>query len=166
MDKSDPACRHRVKTSAQWSLYVHAASILFTLFISTGTEMVVLTPHPPQRLNPHGRSYYQQIEEPWLKACCDGERFKIMFAHPRIKTARDDIYEYWPTDRLDEWMARYPGAEVVQRWGRHNWDVVQQSSYRQSELRQARATILEKMSLYTTRAAVYWHVASSAEDVR
>ncbi|KAM3513209.1 hypothetical protein MY11210_003151 [Beauveria gryllotalpidicola] len=149
MDKSDPACRHHVKTAAQWRLYVHAASILFTLFISTGPEVVVLTPHPPQRLNPHGASYYQRIEEPWLKACCDGEKFKIIFAHPRTKAARDHIYEYWPTDRVEEWTARYPGAEVVQHWGSRNWDVVQQSSNQQSELRQTRATILEKMFLYT-----------------
>lgn len=161
MDKSDPACCRHVKTAAQWKLYVHAASILFTLFISTGTEVVVLTPHPPQRLNPHGTSYYQRIEEPWLKAYCDGEKFKIMFAHPRIKAARDDIYEYWPTDRVGDWTARYPRAEVVQRWGSHNWDVEQQSSYQESELRHTRAAILENMFLYTSGAAVYWHVAVS-----
>ncbi|KAM3533768.1 hypothetical protein MY4038_002971 [Beauveria bassiana] len=110
MNKSDPACRHDFRTPAQWSLYVHAASVLFTLFISTGTGVVVLTPHPPQRLNPYDTS------------------FKIMFVHPRIQAARDDIHEYWPTDRVDEWTARYPGAEIVQRWKSRSWDVKQQSS--------------------------------------
>ncbi|KAM0670523.1 hypothetical protein ACQRIT_006917 [Beauveria bassiana] len=107
MNKSNPACRHDFRTPAQWSLYVHAASILFTLFISTGTE---------------------QIEKSYPKAFCDEERFKIMFVHPRIQAVRDDIYEYWLTDRVDEWTARYPGAEVVQRWKSRNWDVKQQSS--------------------------------------
>ncbi|KAM3529992.1 hypothetical protein NHJ13051_001599 [Beauveria bassiana] len=51
-----------------------------------------------------------------------------MFVHPRIQAARDDIYEYWPTDRVDEWTARYPGAEIVQRWKSRSWDVKQQSS--------------------------------------
>lgn len=156
MDKSNPICRFHVKTAKQWSRYVHAASILFAVYISTGHEVVVLTPHPPQRLNPFNTSYYQKIEEPWLTSCCDENEFKIMFAHPGIRAAKDYIYQYWPVDGVGDWTARFPGAGKMPHWENHIWDAGQQSAYHPSELRQKRSSILEKLHLYRTGASVYW----------
>ncbi|KAF1730879.1 hypothetical protein CRV24_008950 [Beauveria bassiana] len=119
MNKSDPACRHDFRTPAQcgsiYAVYQHRDR-------GGGADTASAAAAEPIR------HVVQQIEKSCLKACRDEERFKIMFVHPRIQAARDDIYEYWPTDRVDEWIARYPGAEVVQRWKSRSWDVKQQSS--------------------------------------
>ncbi|KAJ6781010.1 hypothetical protein PWT90_09606 [Aphanocladium album] len=162
MDKSDPRCRVHCKTANQWRRYVHAASILFTLYVSGGDEVVVLTPHPPQRLNPHRESYYQNIEEPWLKACCCAEEeetgtFQIRFAHPRVEEAQDYIYEYWPVDRVSAWTARYPNVPAAQqRWEHHCWGSQRMSAYGPEDLRRERSAVLEKLHLYRTGASVYW----------
>lgn len=164
MDISNPICRYHLKNKNQWSRYVHAASILFALFISRGTEVVVLTPHPPQRLNPFGESFYQNIEEPWLTACCDTDNFKILFAHPRIKEAKNYVYEYWPVDKVDEWKARYPNTEMSQKWQRHNQNE-KISNYEPLELRQARNSVMSKLYLYKTGASIYW-TATVRQDAR
>lgn len=161
MNKSNPSCPCSIKTSKQWARYVHAASILFALYISTGREVVVLTPHPPQRLNPYNISYYQKIEEPWLTACCDENEFKIMFAHPKIKAAKDYIYQYWPVDGVADWTAQFPRAEKKQNWRGNVWTAMVRSVYQPDELQQRRKNILENLYLYRTGASVNWFVAAS-----
>ncbi|OAQ95913.1 hypothetical protein LLEC1_01532 [Akanthomyces lecanii] len=161
MDKSDPLCPCHARPPRQWPRYVHAASILFALYVSTGREVVVLTPQPPQRLNPNRTSYYQNIEEPWITACCDESSFRIMFAHPRAKEARDYIYQYWPVDCVADWTAQFPGAGRTQHWTDHAWGAVERSVYKPSELQQRRKSILESLYLYRTGASVYWAAAAS-----
>lgn len=161
MDKHHPNCRYHLKNAKQWRCYVHAASILLTLYASNGTEVVVLTPHPPQRLNPYKESYYQNIEEPWLTACCDASAFQIRFAHPDVDEAADDLYQYWPDDSVEDWKARHPHAKGKYHWEHHTWDAAQLSRYHADDLRQERYNIMQKMYLYRTGASVYWKVAVS-----
>ncbi|OAA77511.1 hypothetical protein LEL_04334 [Akanthomyces lecanii RCEF 1005] len=152
-DRSDLSCRYRVKSAKQWTRYVRAASILFALYISTGREVVVLTPHPPQRLNPTHTSYCQNIEEPRLTSYCDENEFKIIFAHPRTKAVKDYIYQYWPLDCVAEWTAQFPGARKAQRWENHVWDDVKRLEHQPGELQQRRKSILENLDyLYECRA--------------
>ncbi|KAJ4145610.1 hypothetical protein LMH87_004456 [Akanthomyces muscarius] len=165
-DKSDPSCRYRVKSAKQWTRYVRAASILFALYISTGREVVVLTPHPPQRLNPNHTSYCQNIEEPRLTSYCDENEFKIIFAHPRTKAVKDYIYQYWPLDCVAEWTAQFPGARKAQRWENHVWDDVKRLEHQPGELQQRRKSILENLYLHRTGASVSWPVAAPANDTR
>lgn len=160
MDKSNPFCRYNFKHGDQWQRYVHAASILFTLYISNGDHVVVLTPQPPQRLNPRTESYYQIIEEPWLKACCDANKFKIMFAHPKVKAAEGDTYQYWPVDEVENWIARYPKLPAkTTHWQHRIWDNTKMSEYQPMDLRRERNDIMEKLYLYKTGASIYWVVA-------
>ncbi|KAJ3489959.1 hypothetical protein NLG97_g5881 [Lecanicillium saksenae] len=161
MDKEHTCCRYHLKNIQQWCRYVHAASILLALFASNGTEVVVLTPHPPQRLNPYGESYYQNIEQPWLTACCDATNFRIQFAHPDIEEAKDDVYQYWPVDCVDGWTTKHPGAKAAYHWHRHSWDKVQMSHYSPDDLRRERCNVMQKMYLYRTGASIYWRVAVS-----
>lgn len=160
MDRSSPTCRFHLKNPHQWALYVHAASILFTLFISTGDEVVVLVRHPPERFDPNRRSYYQNIEEPWLTSCCDRGRFKIMLAHPRVTEARDYMYQYWPVDNVQDWITTYPNPQVGKAWAWqcHYWDSVQSSTYQPQDLMRERANIMQKLYLYKTGATIYWRV--------
>ncbi|OAA80094.1 hypothetical protein LEL_03580 [Akanthomyces lecanii RCEF 1005] len=163
MDKSDPSCRRNIKDHDQWCLYVHAASILFAVFISTGSEVVVLARHPPQRFNPYYESYYQNIEEPWFTACCDPDKFKIMLAHPQIESAGDCLYQYWPVDRVDEWKRMFPHPKVLRPrpWPHHTWDSVKTSECQETDLRREKHTIMEKLYFYKTGASIYWAVTTS-----
>ncbi len=160
MDKSNPSCRRNIKDDYQWCLYVHAASILFAVFISTGSEVVVLARHPPQRFNPYYESYYQNIEEPWFTACCDPDKFKIMLAHPQIEGAGDCLYHYWPVDRVDEWKRMFPHPKVLtpRPWPHHTWDSVKTSECQETDLRREKHTIMEKLYFYKTGASIYWAV--------
>lgn len=158
MDKAHPTCRFNFKDVDQWCRYVHAASILFALYISIGTKVTVLTPHPPQRLNPHGDSYYQNIEEPWLTSCCDARYFKIMFAHPTMEVAQNDEYEYWPVDKVKDWVSRYPSTLPKEQWQRHVWNPVEFSEYHAIDLKRERDNIMTKLYIYKTGATIYWGV--------
>lgn len=160
MDKSSPSCRRNMKDHHQWSLYVHAASILFALFISTGSEVVVLARHPPERFNPYHESYYQNIEEPWLTACCDPDNFRIMLAHPGVEGAGNYLYQYWPVDKVEDWRGKfpYPKISTAQPWPHHPWDPAKTSAYQESDLRRESHTIMEKLYFYKTGASIYWAV--------
>ena len=140
---------------------MHAALILFALYISTGREVVVLTPHPPQRLNPHNVSYYQKIEEPWFNACWDENEFRIMFANPETEATKDYIYQYWPVDCVADWTAHSPGVEKAQHWRKHVWDAVLRLAYQSSEPQQRRKCILEELYLYGTGTSMYWPIEAS-----
>ncbi|OAA43361.1 hypothetical protein BBO_04504 [Beauveria brongniartii RCEF 3172] len=163
MDKSNPSCRRNIKNDYQWSLYVHAASILFAVFISTGSEVVVLARHPPDRFNPYYESYYQNIEEPWLTACCDPNKFRIMLAHPGIEGAGNCLYQYWPVDRVDDWKSMFPHPKVLttRPWPHHPWKSLKTSEYQEGHLRRERHAIMEKLYLYKTGASIYWPVTIS-----
>lgn len=167
MDKSSPTCRYNIKTDNQWCLYVHAASILFALYISKGKEVVVLARHPPERFNPYHESYYQNIEEPWLTACCDRDVFKIMLAHPQIEGAGDYIYQYWPVDRVNDWITSFPHAEALKHrpWPPHSWDSAKMSEYGDGDLRRERCNIMEKLYIYKTGASIYWVVTVGSPAV-
>lgn len=156
MNKSHPSCRCNFKDVDQWCRYVHAASILLALYISTGSKVVVLTPHPPQRLNPYGDSYYQNIEKPWLTSCCDASHFKIMFVHPTIEAAENDEYQYWPIDKVKHWVSRYPETPAKEQWRRHIWDPDKVSEYHPIDLKRERYNIMTKLYLYKTGATIYW----------
>lgn len=160
MDKSNSSCRYNIKEIEQWLLYVHAASILFALYISSGREVVVLTRHPPQRFNPYHESYYQNIEEPWLTACCDHEIFRILLAHPEIEGAGECIYQYWPVDKVGDWKSMFPDPKVTKTrpWPHHTWGS-KLSEYYPRDLRRKRTNIIEKLCLYKTGASIYWSVA-------
>ncbi|KAF1735633.1 hypothetical protein CRV24_004559 [Beauveria bassiana] len=163
MDKSNPSCRRNIKNDRQWCLYVHAASILFALFISTGSEVVVLARHPPDRFNPDHESYYQNIEEPWLTACCDPDKFRIMLAHPEIEGAGNCLYQYWPVDRVDDWKSMFPHPKVLKTrpWPHHSRKSLKTSEYHEVDLRRKRHAIMEKLYLYKTGASIYWAVTIS-----
>ncbi|OAR01626.1 hypothetical protein LLEC1_03281 [Akanthomyces lecanii] len=158
MDKSHPGCRRNMKSKLQWSLYVHAASILFALFISTGSEVVVLARRPPERFNPHHDSYYQNIEEPWFTACCDPDKFKIMLAHPQVKGAGDSLYQYWPVDQVDRWQSMFPHPKglKLRSWPHHVVDSAKTPECQESDLRRQGHTIMEKLYFYKTGASIYW----------
>ncbi|KGQ07322.1 hypothetical protein BBAD15_g7376 [Beauveria bassiana D1-5] len=163
MDKSNPSCRRNLKNHHQWCIYVHAASILFALFISTGSEVVVLARHPPDRFNPYHESYYQNIEEPWLTACCDPDKFRIMLAHPEIEGAGNCLYQYWPVDRVDDWKSMFPHPKVLKTrpWPHHSRKSLKTSEYHEVDLRRKRHAIMEKLYLYKTGASIYWAVTIS-----
>ncbi|EGX91479.1 hypothetical protein CCM_05637 [Cordyceps militaris CM01] len=160
LERLNPRSKGYCKTPDQWINYQNGASIMFTLYISTGTETVVLTRPPPVRLR--ARSSYKELEECWITACCEKDKFKIFFAHPLVNAAQDYIYEYWPEDHINAWMTMYPERGKLQNLNVLWESTAEQPTYRPNDLRQMRDTILKKLYLHTTGASLYWNGSSNA----
>lgn len=68
MNPDDPLClKKKKKSPGGWSKYIKGASAIFAWRISRGERVLVLSPPPPERFHPSGRTDYQLIEEPILK---------------------------------------------------------------------------------------------------
>lgn len=159
MDSNDANSRLRIKTSPkQRTNYIHSASIIFSIYITTGTDVVLLTPPPPKRFLQVGRSYYQRVEEPWIKACCGNKAFQIRMVHPDVHGAESFSYQYWPTDQKSEWEAHFAGFK---RSKKHRQDVFRTNACRSvndyyTDLLSQRNLLIERMEMYATGRPVYW----------
>jgi hypothetical protein len=119
MDNDNALCRLKTKRRNGWSNYIHGASVIFALLIAEGKQVTVLTPPPPQRFNPSGESYYQQIEEPIIKGELGNKPLEqILLVHPMVPGATDSIYQMWPVDKQEAWKKEYGSRArtIVVKW--------------------------------------------------
>ncbi|KAF3484278.1 uncharacterized protein GIQ15_03602 [Arthroderma uncinatum] len=102
----------------RWSKYMKGASAIFAYYISQGATVVVLTPPPPHKFNPSGRTNYQAIEEPILKGAFGGSAVsRIDMVHPTVRGAEDFSYQAWPADETYIWIADFGALAVKEsRW--------------------------------------------------
>ena len=56
MDPSDASCVRGRKSKNGWSMYVKGASALFAYYIAGNERVIVLSPPPPERFHPSGRT--------------------------------------------------------------------------------------------------------------
>ncbi|KAH8650382.1 hypothetical protein BGZ60DRAFT_335665, partial [Tricladium varicosporioides] len=108
MAPDHPLCSRRQKSSGEWSKYIKSASAIFAWHISRGERVIVLSPPPPERFHPSGKTNYQAIEEPILKRKRDGDtRLRLEMVHPMVEGAEDFIYQIWPVDQTNTWIERF-----------------------------------------------------------
>ncbi|KAF2752918.1 hypothetical protein EJ05DRAFT_421033, partial [Pseudovirgaria hyperparasitica] len=114
MDERHSSCLKPKKSARQWTIYVKGASALFACHILKSSKVTVLSPPPPEKLNPSGYTNYQLIEEPILKGVIGGRCVKsIHMIHPTVKGAEEFSYQSWPIDRTQEWAEKFPSPEIV-----------------------------------------------------
>ncbi|KAG8627836.1 hypothetical protein KVT40_003709 [Elsinoe batatas] len=108
MDSTHPRCLKTRKTDRQWRIYIRGAAALFASYIAKGSKVIVLSQPPPQKLNPSGHTNYQVVEEPILKGFVgDSSVGRIDMVHPTVQGAEDCVYQSWPVDNTEEWVAKY-----------------------------------------------------------
>ncbi|CZT06987.1 uncharacterized protein RAG0_12561 [Rhynchosporium agropyri] len=108
MASEDSRCLRRQKSTAGRSKYVKGASAIFAWHISKGESVIVLSPPPPERFHPSGKTNYQAIEEPILKREKEGGgRLRLEMVHPMVKGAEDFSYQIWPIDQTYDWVGRF-----------------------------------------------------------
>ena len=101
------------KTNKQWSTHIKGASLLFAYHVARGEEVVVLSPPPPARFHPSGKTTYQLIEEPVLKGLCGNAAVgRIDMVHPSITLTEDFRYQIWPIDESYHWTERFKDVIV------------------------------------------------------
>ncbi|KAH9238296.1 hypothetical protein K456DRAFT_1828049, partial [Colletotrichum gloeosporioides 23] len=122
MDPENPACLRSSKSIKESSEYVRGASLIFSWRISQANVTTILTRPPPTRFNPHGRTTYQEIEEPVLKGLLGGQSVgRIMAVHPTVNKAKGfPPYESYPADDGEKWKNAF-GMEHPQK---NKWRVV------------------------------------------
>ncbi|KAK2853271.1 hypothetical protein FQN49_005238 [Arthroderma sp. PD_2] len=105
-------------SSKRWSKYMKGASAIFAYYISQGTAVTVLTPPPPHKFNPSGRTNYQALEEPVLKGVFGGKAVsRIEMVHPTVNGAENFSYQAWPMDETCIWIASFGALAVKEpRW--------------------------------------------------
>ncbi|KAI2000002.1 hypothetical protein LOZ52_005282 [Ophidiomyces ophidiicola] len=118
VDKNHPSCLKSKMSSSRWSKYMKGASAIFAYYISQGAIVMVLTPPPPHKFNPSGRTNYQAIEEPILKGAFGGRAVsRIEMVHPTVKGAENFSYQAWPMDETCIWIANFGALAVKEpRW--------------------------------------------------
>ena len=85
------------------------ASALFACHITRSSKVTVLTPPPPEKLNPSGHTNYQLIEEPILKGMVGGRAVGcIQMVHPTVGGGEEFSYQSWPVDRTEEQTEKFP----------------------------------------------------------
>ena len=67
MQPDRPSCLKTKKSDDAWSRYVKGVSAIFAHYAAQGQTITVLSPPPPDRFYPSGRTNFQIIEEPILK---------------------------------------------------------------------------------------------------
>jgi len=73
----------------------------------------VLSPPPPEKLNPNGYTNYQLIEEPILKGMIGGRSVGcIEMVHPTVRGAEEFSYQSWPVDRTEDWTEKFPHPTI------------------------------------------------------
>ncbi|KAF4844763.1 hypothetical protein CGCSCA4_v006925 [Colletotrichum siamense] len=119
MDPQNPACLKSLKSTKEWGRYIRGASLIFSWRISQGDIATVLTQPPPTRFNPHGRTAYQEIEEPVLKGILGNRPVdRILAVHPTIEIAQTfPPYEIFPQDQQDIWKDVFGGVKC----SKHTW---------------------------------------------
>ncbi|KAK2734595.1 formamidopyrimidine-DNA glycosylase [Colletotrichum kahawae] len=119
MDPQNPACLQSQKSTKEWGRYIRGASLIFSWRISQGDITTVLTQPPPTRYNPHGRTAYQEIEEPVLKGILGNRPVdRILAAHPTIEQAKTfPPYEIFPNDHQNLWKSVFGGLKCP----KHKW---------------------------------------------
>lgn len=159
MDTNYSYCRLNFRLNQhQRSNYVHAASIIFAIYITTGTRVTLLTPPPPRRFRPSGQSYYQNVEEPWIMACCDKRIFQIRMVHPDMPGAESSSYQYWPQDEKHVWAESFAGLNEEEPKWPHSSSKKGPCSIDKfyESLVEQRNILIRKMELYETGRPVYW----------
>ncbi|EFR04884.1 hypothetical protein MGYG_07885 [Nannizzia gypsea CBS 118893] len=107
MEKNDPSCLKSKMSPKRWSKYMKGASAIFAYYISQGATVIVLTPPPPFKFHPSGRTNYQAIEEPILKGAFGDAVSQIQMVHPTVKGAEHSSYQAWPLDKTCVWIANF-----------------------------------------------------------
>jgi hypothetical protein len=75
----------------------------------------VLSPPPPEKLNPNEYTNYQLIEEPILKGMLGGRSVGcIEMVHPTVGGAEEFSYQSWPVDRTEDWTKKFPHPAMAQ----------------------------------------------------
>lgn len=107
MDPSDESFVRERMGKNGWRSYIKGASALFAYYIAGNERVLVLSPPPPERLHPSGRTNYQAIEEPILKRAIAGDAplLRIEMVHPTVKGAENFFYQIWPVDNTADWIA-------------------------------------------------------------
>lgn len=114
MDTRHPSCLKPKKSPRQWSIYMKGASALFACHITRSSKVTVLSPPPPEKLNPSGHTNYQLIEEPILKGIIGGHSVGcIQMVHPTVGGAEEFSYQSWPVDRTEEWTENFPHPTIT-----------------------------------------------------
>ena len=114
MDIQHSSCLKPKKSHREWSTYMKGASALFACHISRSSNVTVLSPPPPEKLNPSGHTNYQLIEEPILKGLIGGHSVGcIQMVHPTVEGAEDFSYQSWPADRTEEWTENFPHPYIA-----------------------------------------------------
>ncbi|CZS92467.1 uncharacterized protein RAG0_03038 [Rhynchosporium agropyri] len=116
MIPEDSRCLGRKKSIPGWSKYMKGASAIFAWHILKGESVIVLSPPPPERFHPSGRTNYQAIEEPILRREKEGGcKLRLDMVHPMVKGAEDFIYQIWPVDQTFAWVERFGAIAPAER---------------------------------------------------
>ncbi|EZF28567.1 hypothetical protein H109_07635 [Trichophyton interdigitale MR816] len=114
MDKNNPDCLKLKISPEKWTRYMKGASAIFAFYISQGARVIVLTPPPPFKFHPSGRTNYQAIEEPILKGAFGDAVSQIQMAHPTVRGAEHSWYQAWPLDKTYLWNANFGATLAVE----------------------------------------------------
>lgn len=121
MDTQHSSCLKPKKSPRQWGLYIKGASALFACHITRSSRVTVLSPPPPEKLNPSGHTNYQLIEEPILKGMIGSRSVgRIQMVHPTVEGAEEFSYQSWPVDRTEDWTEKFPHPTIA----RTSWRTV------------------------------------------